>query len=480
MVLAVNIGLEIHCQLTALRSKLFCSCHSDYRGKKPNNNVCPICSGLPGSLPLLNQRAVELAGMVSLALGCTVPDKIRLYRKNYFYPDLPKNFQLSQYNFYGISSIGVDGKLDYTGSKKTYIRRVQLEEDPGRLVYETGTSDTNFYTLIDYNRAGVALIEIVTEPDFTDPRDVRIFLNKISSIIEHLGICDTKLEGSVRCDANVSIEGKKKVEIKNVNSFKDVEKALTYEITRQKTMSIHDIEIKAETRHWDDLRKITKQARTKEEEQDYRYFPEPDIPTIVLGNEFVSSLKVNMPELPEERKVRFITDYKLSEHVAQVLIDNKEISDFFEVSVKIYSSPKEIANWIVTDLMGFIDDSEQKGSIFSGLKIEAKHVADLARLVDQNIINRSTAKTILGQIIKTGEMPSQLAANINASKIDDAGVIAEAVESIFVREKSAVIDAKTNPNVANFLLGKVMQLTKGKADPKIALNLITTKLTESN
>ena len=480
MVLAVNIGLEIHCQLTALRSKLFCSCHSDYRGKKPNNNVCPICSGLPGSLPLLNQRAVELAGMVSLALGCTVPDKIRFYRKNYFYPDLPKNFQLSQYNFYGISSIGVDGKLDYTGSKKTYIRRVQLEEDPGRLVYETGTSDTNFYTLIDYNRAGVALIEIVTEPDFTDPRDVRIFLNKISSIIEHLGICDTKLEGSVRCDANVSIEGKKKVEIKNVNSFKDVEKALTYEITRQKTMSIHDIEIKAETRHWDDLRKITKQARTKEEEQDYRYFPEPDIPTIVLGNEFVSSLKVNMPELPEERKVRFITDYKLSEHVAQVLIDNKEISDFFEVSVKIYSSPKEIANWIVTDLMGFIDDSEQKGSIFSGLKIEAKHVADLARLVDQNIINRSTAKTILGHIIKTGEMPSQLAANINASKIDDAGVIAEAVESIFVREKSAVIDAKTNPNVANFLLGKVMQLTKGKADPKIALNLITTKLTESN
>jgi aspartyl-tRNA(Asn)/glutamyl-tRNA(Gln) amidotransferase subunit B len=480
MVLAVNIGLEIHCQLTALRSKLFCSCHSDYRGKKPNNNVCPICSGLPGSLPLLNQRAIELAGMVSLALGCTVPDKMRFYRKNYFYPDLPKNFQLSQYNFYGISSIGVDGKLDYTGSKKTFIRRVQLEEDPGRLIYETGTSDTNFYTLIDYNRAGVALIEIVTEPDFTDPRDVRIFLNKISSIIEHLGICDTKLEGSVRCDANVSIEGKKKVEIKNVNSFKEVEKALTYEITRQKTMSIHDIEIKAETRHWDDLRKITKQARTKEEEQDYRYFPEPDIPTIVLGNEFVSSLKVNMPELPEERKVRFVTDYKLSEHVAQVLIDNKEISDFFEVSVKIYSSPKEIANWIVTDLMGFIDDSEQKGSIFSGLKIEAKHVADLARLVDQNIINRSTAKTILKQIIKTGEMPSQLVANINASKIDDAGVIAEAVESIFVREKSAVIDAKTNPNVANFLLGKVMQLTKGKADPKIALNLITTKLTESN
>ena len=480
MVLTVNIGLEIHCQLTALQSKLFCSCYSDYRGKTPNNNVCPICSGLPGSLPLLNQRAVELAGMVSLALGCKVPDKLMFYRKNYFYPDLPKNFQLTQYNSYGITSIGAEGKLDYDGSKRSIIRRVQLEEDPGRLVYENSDIDTNFYTLIDYNRAGVALIEIVTEPDFTDPKDVRIFLNKISSIVQHLGVCDTKLEGSVRCDANVSIGSKKKVEIKNVNSFKEVEKALAYEITRQKTMSIHDIEIIAETRHWDDSRKITKQARTKEAEQDYRYFPEPDIPTIILGNEFLSLLKTNMPELPDERKIRFITDYQLSDHVAQVLIDNKEVSDFFELAVNTYPSPKEIANLIVTDLLAFIDDSDQKGSIFSGLKIEAKHIADLAKLVDKNIINRSTAKMILRQIIKTGELPSQLARKTNASKIDDAGVISEAVESIFLREKSAVIDAKNNANAANFLLGKVMQLTKGRADPKIALNLITRKLTESN
>jgi aspartyl-tRNA(Asn)/glutamyl-tRNA(Gln) amidotransferase subunit B len=480
MVLTVNIGLEIHCQITALQSKLFCSCYSDYRDKNPNNNVCPICSGLPGSLPLLNQRAVELAGMVSLALGCKVPDNIMFYRKNYFYPDLPKNFQVTQYNSYGITSIGAEGKLEYDESKKALIRRVQLEEDPGRLVYENSDIDTNFYTLIDYNRAGVALIEIVTEPDFTDPRDVRIFLNKISSIVQHLGVCDTKLEGSVRCDANVSIGSKKKVEIKNVNSFREVEKALAYEITRQKTMSIHDIEIKAETRHWDDLRKITKQARTKEAEQDYRYFPEPDIPTIALGNEFLSLLKTIMPELPDERKNRFITDYQLSEHVAQVLIDNKEVSDFFELAVNIYPSPKEIANSIVTDLLAFIDDSNQKGSIFSGLKIEAKHIADLAKLVDENTINRSTAKMILRQIIKTGELPSQLARKTNASKIDDAGVISEAVESIFLREKSAVIDAKNNANAANFLLGKVMQLTRGRADPKIAFNLITRKLTESN
>ncbi len=468
----VKIGLEIHCQLTGLQSKLFCSCQCDYRGKAPNTNICPICSGLPGTLPLLNQRAVDFASMISLALGCKVPDKVMFYRKNYFYPDLPKNFQITQYNAYGITSIGVEGRVDY-GIKSTKIRRVQLEEDPGRLIY-----DTSFYTLIDYNRAGVSLVEIVTEPDFAEPKDVRMFLNKITSIIEHLGVGDTKLDGSVRCDVNVSLEGGKRVEIKNVGSFRDVEKALGYEITRQKTMSVRDIEIKSETRHWDEARKVTKQSRAKEEEEDYRYFPEPDIPTIVLGNEFLSSLKAKMPELPDERKIRFLSEYELSDHVSQVLIDNKELADFFESTVKIYtSSPNEIANWIVSDLLGFIDDSKrEEGSLFSGLRIEAKHMAELVKMIDQNIINRNIAKMILGQITKTGEMPSYVLDKMNASIIDSKAIISEAIESIFKSEKSAVRDAKQNPNAANFLLGKVMQLTGGRADPKIALNLIKTKL----
>ena len=468
----VKIGLEIHCQLTGLQSKLFCSCQCDYRGKAPNTNICPICSGLPGTLPLLNQRAVDFASMISLALGCKVPDKVMFYRKNYFYPDLPKNFQITQYNAYGITSIGVEGRVDY-GIKSTKIRRVQLEEDPGRLIY-----DTSFYTLIDYNRAGVSLVEIVTEPDFAEPKDVRMFLNKITSIIEHLGVGDTKLDGSVRCDVNVSLEGGKRVEIKNVGSFRDVEKALGYEITRQKTMSVRDIEIKSETRHWDEARKVTKQSRAKEEEEDYRYFPEPDIPTIVLGNEFLSSLKAKMPELPDERKIRFLREYELSDHVAQVLIDNKELADFFESTVKIYSSsPNEIANWIVSDLLGFIDDSKrEEGSLFSGLRIEAKHMAELVKMIDQNIINRNIAKMILGQITKTGEMPSYVLDKMNASLIDSKAIISEAIESIFNSEKSAVRDAKQNPNATNFLLGKVMQLTGGRADPKIALNLIKTKL----
>jgi aspartyl-tRNA(Asn)/glutamyl-tRNA(Gln) amidotransferase subunit B len=410
--------------------------------------------------------------MISLALGCKVPDKVMFYRKNYFYPDLPKNFQITQYNAYGITSIGVEGRVDY-GIKSTKIRRVQLEEDPGRLIY-----DTSFYTLIDYNRAGVSLVEIVTEPDFAEPKDVRMFLNKITSIIEHLGVGDTKLDGSVRCDVNVSLEGGKRVEIKNVGSFRDVEKALGYEITRQKTMSVRDIEIKSETRHWDEARKVTKQSRAKEEEEDYRYFPEPDIPTIVLGNEFLSSLKAKMPELPDERKIRFLSEYELSDHVSQVLIDNKELADFFESTVKIYSSsPNEIAHWIVSDLLGFIDDSKsEEGSLFSGLRIEAKHMAELVKMIDQNIINRNIAKMILGQITKTGEMPSYVLDKMNASIIDSKAIISEAIESIFKSEKSAVRDAKQNPNAANFLLGKVMQLTGGRADPKIALNLIKTKL----
>ncbi|MFY9872228.1 MAG: Asp-tRNA(Asn)/Glu-tRNA(Gln) amidotransferase GatCAB subunit B, partial [Candidatus Nitrosopolaris sp.] len=330
----------------------------------------------------------------------------------------------------------------------------------------------------DYNRAGVSLVEIVTEPDFSEPKDVRMFLNKITSIIEHLGVCDTRLDGSVRCDANVSLGGGNRVEIKNVGSFRDVEKALRYEITRQKTMSARDIEIKSETRHWDDARNITKQSRTKEEEEEYRYFPEPDIPTIVLGDDFIFSLKTKMPELPHERKIRFLRDYELSDHVAQVLIDDKELADFFESTVKIYpSSPNEIANLIVSDLLGLIDDStKEQGSTFSGFRIEAKHIAELVRMIDQNIINRNIAKMILSQITKTGEMPSYALDKMNASIIDSKDIISETIESIFKSEKSAVRDAKQNPNAANFLLGKVMQLTGGRADPKIALNLIKTKL----
>ena len=477
MALPVKIGLEIHCQLTQLNTKLFCACYSNYREKEINSNICPVCIGLPGSLPILNKKAVEFAIMISKALNCKIPEITVFSRKNYFYPDLPKNFQITQYDSNGTNtSIGKDGVVKYGENNKiARIRRIQLEEDPGRLIYESG----RMQALIDYNRAGVALVEIVTEPDFTHPKDVRIFLNKMTSILEHLTVCNTNLEGSVRCDANISIGNGKKVEIKNVGSFSDIEKALTYEITRQQTMNLHDIEIKAETRHWDDKRKTTKQARSKEEEEDYRYFPEPDIPKILLEDTYLSLIK--MPELPDERKSRFIDNYGLSEHVAQVLIDNKELADLFESAIKIYHSPKSISNWIVSDILAFIEyDVSGKKTLTEETKIDAKHIAEIAKLVDDNTINRPTAKSIISRIIKTGELPSDIIKKEKQkiTTINDEKILLESIDKIFEEEKKAVLDAKQNPTAINFLLGKIMKFTKGRADPKITTVLLKEKLNE--
>ena len=477
MALPVKIGLEIHCQLTQLDSKLFCACYSNYREKEVNSNICPVCIGLPGSLPILNKKAVEFAIMISKALNCKIPEITVFSRKNYFYPDLPKNFQITQYDSNETNtSIGKEGVVKYGENNKiARIRRIQLEEDPGRLVYESG----RMQALIDYNRAGVALVEIVTEPDFTDPKDVRIFLNKMTSILEHLAVCNTNLEGSLRCDANISIGNGKKVEVKNVGSFSDIEKALTYEITRQQTMNLHDIEIKAETRHWDDKRKITKQSRSKEEVEDYRYFPEPDIPKILLEDTYLSLIK--MPELPDERKSRFIDNYGLSEHVAQVLIDNKELADLFESAIKIYHSPKSISNWIVSDILAFIDyDELGKKTLTNETKIDAKHIAEIAKLVDDNTINRPTAKSIISRIIKTGELPSDIIKKEKQkiTTINDKKILLESIDKIFEEEKKAVLDAKQNPTAINFLLGKIMKFTKGRADPKITTILLKEKLNE--
>ena len=262
-----KIGLEIHSQLTKLESKLFCSCKANYREFEPNTNICPICMGLPGSLPRLNQKAVEKATMIAMALNCSTPEKIAFFRKNYFYPDLPKNFQITQLNIYGDTSVGGTGIL-MVGEKKIRITRIQLEEDPGRLIYE-GSSEKNLVTLVDYNRAGTPLVEIVTEPDFENPREVREFLNILSDLLENLGVSDPSLEGAMRADANVSIEGGNKVEIKNIGSFHDLEKAVHFEITRQQSLHSRGIPIIQETRHWDDKRKMTAILISKEEDVDY-------------------------------------------------------------------------------------------------------------------------------------------------------------------------------------------------------------------
>jgi len=443
---------------------------------EPNSNICPICCGFPGTLPLLNQKAVEHAAMISYALGSNIPEKIMFYRKNYFYPDLPKNFQITQYNLYGLTSIGSAGSVCISDSKTIRIRRVQLEEDPGRLSYDSGNIHDSSHTLIDYNRSGVGLVEIVTEPDFTDPREVRYFLNKLSSILEHLGVCDTTLEGAVRCDANVSLKGGDRIEIKNVNSFREVEKALTYEISRQTSLSTRNIKINSETRHWDEQRKITRIARTKEEEQDYRYFPEPDIPLIMLGKDFYTHIGRLVPELPDERLSRFKSKYTLSDHVANILINSKKLADFFESCLTIYYSPVEIANWLVNDLLALIGGEETM--LLDKMKLEPKHMAELAKLVDEKKISRSTAKQIFTEVFRSGQAPSQLLDRTDSSQINDENFIANAVDVVFSSEVSAVEDAKVNSSAINFLVGKVMKITKGRADPKIVTQLINVKLTQ--
>ncbi|HXV88609.1 MAG TPA: Asp-tRNA(Asn)/Glu-tRNA(Gln) amidotransferase subunit GatB [Nitrososphaeraceae archaeon] len=472
----VMIGLEIHAQITALNSKLFCSCRGNYRDLGPNTNICEICCGLPGSLPVINKRAIEYSTMTSVALGCKVPDKIMFYRKNYFYPDLPKNFQITQYNVYGFSSIGVDGIYELDDAKQIRISRIQLEEDPGRIAYSEGGTNVRNSALIDYNRAGVALIEIVTKPDFTGPKEVRQFLNKLSLTLEHIGVCDTLLEGSVRCDVNVSMEGGNKVEIKNINSFREVEKAINYEITRQTSLYSRNLKIEHETRHWDDRKKITFKSRSKEEEHDYRYFPEPDIPIIVLGNDFVSNLKKRMPELPNQRFERFVSKYKLSEHTSNILINDKKLADFFESTLKIYFSPTAIANFLVTDFKSLIEVDSESTDYLTNLKVKPEHIAELVKLIERNKISRITAKDILVKIFESGMLPSEVMNNTNSYKISDEKTLMDAIQSVFDKEKSAVEDAKTNSEAINFLLGKVMKFTNGRADPKIAMRIINNKL----
>jgi len=448
---------------------------------------------LPGSLPLLNKRAVEFAAMICLAFNCSIPGKISFYRKNYFYPDLPKNFQITQYNSYELSSIGYDGLYDFEHdlsgeslksaleNNKASIRiaRIQLEEDPGKIVYEDDNSSLNTYSLIDYNRAGVALVEIVTEPDFTKPSDVRIFLNEIINIFEYLDVCDPALEGSIRCDVNVSIKGGKKVEIKNISSFKDVEKSIYYEITRQKTLVMHDIKVQAETRHWDEKRKITISARSKEEEEDYKYFPEPDIPRIDLeGEMFSSKLKSQMHELPAERLERYKNTFRITPHTARILVNSKRISDFFEEALKYYHSPVEVSNWIVNELLTKVNESEKSDtSKTSTNKLSDSHmsprlIASMARLVEEKKVNRNTAREIFDNCLRSGEDPHEMIKRMDINKISNTEEIINLIRKIIFDQPHLVDQSKSNSNVNNFILGLIMKDTKGKADPQVAMNLI--------
>jgi len=473
----VKIGLEIHAQLTTLKTKLFCGCSADYRRKPPNSSTCPVCLGLPGSLPVLNGKAVEFAVTAALALNCKVNERVLFFRKNYYYPDMPKNFQISQFDKAGGVPIAVDGFSDIRvdrDRKRINLSRVHLEEDPGKLVH-LGPIDRSPYTLIDYNRAGIALLEIVTDPDLRSPKEARIFLQKLRSILEHLGILDGGLEGALRCDANVSIGGGTRVEVKNISSFKEVERALSFEIMRQKSLLDKEGKVRRETRHWDENRRVTITLRSKEEEQDYRYFPEPDLPPIVLEKNFIEELRGSMPELPDARIERFIKQYEIPRYDAEVLVGDKAMADFYEECVKLYGRPKDLSNWLMGDVLRYLYANDLE--IYES-KLTPKLLVEMLKLIDDGTISGKIAKELLPLMITKGEQPLKLVEARKLRRIASAEVIRELAEKIFQAYPEAVEDALSDPKAVNYLVGKLMKETRGTADPQLTNQIITEKLQE--
>ena len=469
----VIIGLEVHCQLNT-STKLFCGCSTDYRDDQPNTHVCPICMGLPGSLPLLNHKAVKYALKVAKALNCEILEECEFSRKNYFYPDLPKGFQITQYD----KPLAVKGHVEIEGEdgteKRIRITRVHMEEDPGRLVH-VGAADRPRYSLVDYNRSGVPLIEIVTEPDLRSPKEARRFLNNLRSTLEYLGVFDSEKEGSLRVDANISLEGHERAEVKNISSYKGVEKALTYEITRQKNLVRRGQKIERETRHFQEGRGITTSARSKEMEHDYRYFPEPDLlPLHVkdLAGEIV------LPELPAARRERCIRDYGISVNHARTITGEIRVADFYEKVARV--DPVLAATWVADTLLGELNYRCIDISI-----LPPEYFAELLELVrDGTITDRAgveVLRTMLDlalqgrDIERPGEIVRQQAlARAAGSAFSDI------VREVIGDNPQAVKDYQNGRKEAfNYLVGQVMKKTRGRADPKEIHSLLNEIMQES-
>lgn len=476
--LKVIIGLEIHVQLTNLKTKMFCSCSSDYRGLEPNTVTCPVCMALPGTLPVLNKRAVEFAILLGLALKSAIQENTFFFRKNYFYPDMAKNFQISQYDKAGGVPIAVGGELTFSvdnKKKKINFTRLHMEEDPGRLTYE-GSISSSPYALVDYNRHGSTLIECVTEPELESPEEARAFLKKLRSIVEHLGIANLSLDGSMRVDANISYEGHSRVEIKNISSLKEVERALKYEMMRQKQKIKAGTKITRETRHWDEVRRVTISLRTKETEMDYRYFPEPDLVPIHIDKKMLEDIRSKLPELPDARVLRFQEEYKIPIYDSEVLVGSKAFADFFEACVGLYEDPKIISNWLMGDVSRRLNE---KNIEIEESKLTPAILVEMIKMIDDGKITGKIAKTLIKDMLD-GKNPSKLVKAKKVKRISDKTTIKEIIEKVFTEQKKAVQDVKegTNPRSFEFLVGQVMRKTRGQADPEVTRTLITKKLEE--
>ena len=476
----VVIGLEIHIQLMT-KAKMFCQCSTDYIGKKPNTNTCPVCLGLPGSLPVLNKKVLEFAIRTSVALNCKINQVSRFHRKNYFYPDLPKAYQISQYD----TPLGINGYMEISLSeskekRKIGITRVHIEEDAGKLVHE-GDIASSSYSLVDYNRCGIPLAEIVTEPDLCSPEEAQIFLMKLRSIVQHLEVCDGNMEeGSIRCDANVSLKDAKtgnlgtKVEIKNMNSFKAVKKALQFEIDRQKRLLAEGKKIIQETRHWDESKNITVSMRSKEEAHDYRYFPEPDLLPLKIDLKMTDEIRKSLPELPEARRKRFIKDYKIPEYDAEILTSSKVLGDYYEKAASSYFNKKVLSNWIMGELIRYLN--EEKIEIENS-PISPEKLVGMLKLMDEGLISGKMAKDVFEKMFKTGKDASQIVKESGVVQITDENALFEVIDRVIKENPKSVDDFNEGrEQTLNYLVGQVMRYTKGRAKPDFVFKAIKQRI----
>jgi len=464
------IGLEIHAQL-ATQSKIFCSCSTQF-GKPPNESTCPVCLGLPGALPVLNRCVVEFAIRLGLATHCTIRLDSQFARKNYFYPDLPKAYQISQFD----RPICENGWLDIEVEgqpRRISITRIHMEEDAGKLVHEED-GDSSF---VDLNRAGVPLLEIVSEPDLRTPEEAKAYMEKMHSIVTYLGISEGDMEkGHFRCDANVSLRpiGQEKfgtrTETKNLNSFRFVQQAITYEIARQTEELLDGKRIVQETRLWDSVKKNTYSMRSKEEAHDYRYFPDPDLPVVRISSDFVEQIRNQLPELPDAKKQRFMESFGLSTYDAEVLVADKQVAEYFEEVVAAKADPKLVCNWISGELMRLMNENKVD---IRNVGIPAKSLASLIQFLQEGSISGKIAKTVFEEMVQSGKDPATIIEVRGLKQVSDEGALRGLLETLLSNNPKQVEQFRAGKTqIKGFFVGQVMKETKGQANPQIVNQLL--------
>lgn len=472
------IGLEVHAELKT-KTKIFCSCPTEFGGEV-NTHTCPVCLGLPGTLPVFNKKVLEFAVKTGLALNCDIAEFSKFDRKNYFYPDLPKAYQISQYDLpicgKGYLEIELEGE-----KKKIGITRAHMEEDAGKLLHSGETIATSNSSLVDYNRTGVPLIEIVSEPDMRTPEEARAYVEKLKTILEYIDVSDVKMEeGSLRCDVNISLrpvgqeEFGTKAEIKNMNSFKALQKALEYEIKRQKEILNEGGHIVQETRTWDDGKGITVSMRSKEEANDYRYFPDPDLVPIVVDPNWVKEIKESLPELPDAKKNRLVQEMDLPNYDASVITASRALAEYFDEVAAKFDEPKTIANWIMGELLRLLNAS---GLEIKDNKISAEDFAKLLKYQKEGKISGKIAKKVFEEMFNTGKKPGKIIKEKGLVQISDEGALTALVEKVLEANPKSIEDYKNGKDKAlGFLVGQIMKETRGQANPGMVNKLLKEKM----